>query len=121
MPRVCHFVINADDVERASAFYRDVFGWTIQKWDGPFDYWMVMTGEGEPGINGGMMKRPHPGASTVNTIAVPSVDEFVGRITANGGSVVMAKTAVPGVGYMAYCKDTEGNPFGIIEPDESVK
>ena len=120
MPRVCHFEINADDVERAAAFYTDVFGWKIQKWEGPFDYWMVMTGEGE-GINGGMMKRPHPGASIVNTIDVPSVDEYVSKIKAKGGSMVMEKTAIPGVGYMAYFKDTEGNPFGIMETDESAK
>jgi predicted enzyme related to lactoylglutathione lyase len=121
MPRVCHFEINSDDVERASGFYRDVFGWKIEKWEGPFDYWTIKTGDGEMGIDGGMMKRPHPGASTVNTICVSSVDEYVQKITAKGGSVVMDKTPIPGVGYMAYCKDTEGNPFGLMEPDESAK
>jgi hypothetical protein len=121
MPRVCHFEINADDVERASAFYQNVFGWRIQKWEGPFDYWMIMTGDGEPGIDGGMVKRPQPGATTVNTICVPSVSEYVEKITASGGSLIMDKTAVPGVGYMAYLKDTEGNPFGIMEMDESAQ
>ncbi|MGI5916342.1 MAG: VOC family protein [Anaerolineae bacterium] len=38
MGRVIHFELNADDPERAARFYQDVFGWTIEKWDGPLDY-----------------------------------------------------------------------------------
>ena len=121
MPRVCHFEINADDIDRASAFYRDVFGWKIEKWQGPFDYWMVMTGDEEPGIDGGMMKRPHPGATIVNTISVPSVDEYTEKVKAKGGKIVMEKMPIPEVGYMAYFLDTEGNPFGIMEGDPSAK
>lgn len=122
MPRVIHFEIPVDDPDRAVSFYEQVFGWKIQKWEGPVDYWLVTTGQPEePGIDGALMRRPDPQASTVNTINVPSVDEFATKITANGGKVVMAKTTVPGVGYVAYCQDTEGNTFGIIESDPSAK
>jgi predicted enzyme related to lactoylglutathione lyase len=27
----------------------------------------------------------------------------------------MKKVAVPGVGFIAYCADTEGNTFGVME------
>ena len=47
MPRVVHFEINADDVERAVQFYSDVFGWKAEKWAGPMEYWLIMTGEGD--------------------------------------------------------------------------
>jgi predicted enzyme related to lactoylglutathione lyase len=67
------------------------------------------------------MKRMSPQASTYNTVDVPSVDEFVRKITENGGKVIVPKFAVPGVGYMAYCADTEGNVFGIMEEDTSAK
>jgi hypothetical protein len=43
---ITHFEITADDPVRAAAFYRDSFGWTITKWDGPANYWLVSTGEG---------------------------------------------------------------------------
>lgn len=120
--RVVHFEINADDPARAIKFYQDVFGWKITKWEGPVDYWLVTTGpEDEPGIDGGLMARSHPGATTVNIISVPSADEFTDKIVKNGGKVVAPKTAVPGVGYMAYCQDTEGNTFGIMQPDESAQ
>ncbi|MGH9902242.1 MAG: VOC family protein, partial [Pyrinomonadaceae bacterium] len=115
MPRVVHFEISADEPERAVRFYADVFGWNTQKWDGPQDYWMVVTGEEtRPGINGGIYKR-HDGMSFnthVNTIDVPSVDEFTDRIVKGGGRIVMPKFALPGVGHLAYCQDTEGNTFG---------
>jgi hypothetical protein len=121
MPRVVHFEINADDAERAVKFYSQVFGWKIKKWEGPMDYWLVSTGEGSPGIDGGLMKRMNPSATTVNTVDVPSVDEFLVKITKNGGQIVMPKRAVPGVGWMAYCQDTEGNVFGIMQEDSSAR
>ncbi len=118
MPRVVHFEVSADDPERASTFYRDVFGWRIQKWQGPEDYWLVTTGEAdERGIDGGIMRRSEGFAGVINTIDVPSVDDFVARIAAHGGKIVMPKMAIPGVGYLAYCQDTEGSIFGIMESD----
>ena len=122
MPRVIHFEINVDNPERASKFYSDTFGWQFQKWGGPSEYWMVDTGaDSQPGINGGMMKRPHPGAATVNTIGVTSVDESAAAVTKNGGKVVMPKTAIPTVGWFAYCTDTEGNTFGVMQPDANAR
>jgi hypothetical protein len=122
MPRVIHFEINADDPERASKFYQDVFGWEIKKWNGPVDYWLVMTGpEDKPGIDGGIMKREDPQAGVWNTIDVPSVDEFVKKIEKCGGKIIAPKMAVPGVGYLAYFKDTEGNVFGIMQEDRNAR
>ncbi len=117
MPRVVHFEISADQPERAIDFYSTVFGWEFKKWDGPFDYWMAMTGkEGEPGIDGGLMLRQKElAAGHVNTIDVESVDDYVSRVLESGGKVVVPKMEVAGVGHMAYCADTEGNVFGIIE------
>jgi predicted enzyme related to lactoylglutathione lyase len=121
MPRVVHFEFNADNPERAASFYTNVFGWKIEKWAGPMDYWIVMTGEqSEPGIDSGIKKRSEE-QNTVNTVDVPSVDEFVKKVTGAGGKVVQPRTAVPGVGYFAYCQDTEGNIFGMMQSDTSAK
>lgn len=122
MNRVIHFEINVDNPERAVKFYRDVFGWKIEKWNGPQDYWLVMTGSSdEPGINGGLMKRMNPASTTVNTIEVPSVDDFLAKINRNGGKTLSPKMAIPGIGYHAYCQDTEGNAFGIMQESKSAK
>lgn len=37
MSRVIHFEIPADDPERSISFYEKVFGWRIEKWDGPIE------------------------------------------------------------------------------------
>jgi predicted enzyme related to lactoylglutathione lyase len=122
MPKVIHFEINADQPKRAVKFYSEVFGWKIKNWGGPVDYWLASTGEeGEHGIDGAITKRTSPAASTVNTISVPSLDEFMSKVSMNGGKVITPRMTVPGVGYFAYCQDTEGNVFGIMEEDSSAK
>jgi uncharacterized protein len=128
MPRLVHFEISADNPTRAKKFYEDVFGWEIKKWEGPMDYWLVMTGpKDQPGIDGGIMKREHPltGSNDMTsfrcTIDVSSVDEYIDKVKSNGGEVATPKMAVPGVGWMAFCKDTEGNIFGIMQEDKEAK
>ena len=122
MPRVIHFEINVDHPERAMQFYSEVFGWQIQKWEGPEDYWLITTGEESlPGINGGLMKRVNPAATTFITIGVESVEEFLAKITSQGGQAITPKMAIPGVGYHAYFQDPEGNTLGIFQEDTSAQ
>jgi predicted enzyme related to lactoylglutathione lyase len=122
MPRVVHFEIDAKKPDRAIKFYEKVFSWKIKKWEGPVEYYLITTGkESEPGIDGGLSRRTESEPSTVNTIDVPSVDEFIKKVEASGGTIIRPKMAVPGVGYMAYFKDPEGNIFGMMENDESAK
>ncbi|KPL19066.1 MAG: glyoxalase [candidate division Zixibacteria bacterium SM23_81] len=122
MPRVVHFDIGVEDPERAIKLYTELLGWHIHKWEGPMDYWLITTGkQSEPGINGGLAKRQDPSEFTLNTIGIPSVDEFIEKITAAGGKVLQPKMAIPGVGWYTTCQDTEGNAFGLMEEDESAK
>lgn len=121
MPRVVHFEIPADQPQRAADFYGKVFGWQITKWEGPQEYWLVRTGEGdEPGIDGGLLRREQPGAGTVNTINVPSLDRYVESVKRHGGTISVPKMAIPGIGWLAYCQDPEGNLFGLMEAEESA-
>jgi hypothetical protein len=122
MPRVVHFEVEAERPEQIIKFYEQVFGWKVEKWEGPIEYWLITTGtEEEPGIDGGLSRRSDGEPSTVNTIDVPSVDEYIKKVENNGGSIVRPKMAVPGVGWMAYFKDPDGNMFGMMERDESAK
>jgi predicted enzyme related to lactoylglutathione lyase len=122
MSRVIHFEIPANDPDRLSDFYKKVFGWKFEKWDGPMEYWMVTTGaEGQPGINGGFMRKQGPVSGTTNTIDVDSLDESVKSVKNAGGKVVMEKTPIPTVGYFAYLQDPEGNIFGVMQRDANAK
>jgi uncharacterized protein len=122
MSRIVHFEIPADNPERAAAFYKKAFGWKIEKWPGPMDYWLVNTGaEGTPGINGGLLKRGDPVKATTNTVDVETVEGALAAVASAGGKAVMPKTPIPGVGYFAYCQDTEGNLFGVMQRDTNAK
>jgi len=113
MPRVVHFELPADDPERAINFYRTVFNWDINKWDGPEPYYLVKTGSGD-GIDGAIQQRRGQ-TGAVNTIGVDDVDTYTAKIEANGGKIVVPKTEIPGIGFLAYAVDTEGTTFGIFQ------
>ncbi len=119
MPRVTHFEIFAEDPQRATEFYHNVFGWRVEKWNGPLDYWQLTTGSGEPGINGAIAKRERPDERVVNTIDVPDLDAYLKVVNQHGGRTVVEKVAIPGVGWMAYCEDPEGNRFGLLQGDST--
>lgn len=121
MPKVIHFEIPAEDPGRAVEFYKKVFNWKIEKWAGPIDYWLVTAGEREePGINGAIHENKNF-KNVVNTIAVDSIDQYLEKIEQAGGKVLIPKGAVPGLGYVAFAEDTEGNAFGMLQSDPSVK
>jgi len=126
MPRPVHFEIHASDPERAITFYATVFDWSFERW-GPNPYWLITTGDG-PGIDGGLVPRqgPEPTENApVNafpaTIEVDALDAATRRVQQAGGTVVVHKTAIPGVGWLAYCTDTEGNIFGLMENDDAAE
>ena len=121
MNRVVHFELGAVDPARAVEFYKSVFGWEAQRF-GAAEYWLMKTGTApEPGIDGGIMRHKDSAPRTVNSIAVDSVDDYAVKIEAHGGKVVVPKMTIPGVGYVVYCNDTEGNIFGIFQADHSVQ
>jgi uncharacterized protein len=122
MSRVIHFEIPVNDPEQAAGFYKKVFGWKIEKWPGATDYWLVTTGaEGQPGINGGLMRKQGPVVATTNTIGVESLDAAVTAVENAGGKLIMGKTAIPTVGYFAYLQDPEENTFGVMQADQNAK
>ena len=88
MPTIVHFEIPADDIERGKKFYRNLFGWKIEKWSGQsnrkdMEYWIITTTDDKGN------------------------KELGGRIFLKvqqlGGKVHISKTAVPGMGYFAIC------------------
>lgn len=128
MGRVVHFEIHATDPERLAAFYRELFGWKIDKWEGPMDYWMIMTGDtATPGINGGLVRRmgdaPAAGQSVnafVCTVDVADVDGDVAKAVSLGAVVALPKMPVPGVGWLAYIIDLDGNILGLMQNDPAA-
>ena len=115
------FEIPADDVERAKSFYGELFGWKMEKFPGPMEYWHIDTGGANDSPDGGMMKRQHPQHGITNYVSVPSVDKFMAKVQKLGGKICMPKTAVPQMGYFAVCQDPENNTFALWEMNQAAK
>ncbi len=121
MNRFTHFELATSDPEKTAAFYRDVFGWDVKKWEGPVDYWLITTGDtSTPGINGGLMVTDGSFIGTVNTIEVDDIDAVIAKVKAHGGEMQLEKDVIPGVGYQAYFKDTSGIMVGLHKADPSA-
>lgn len=128
MTRPIHFEIHADDVPRAVEFYRACFGWEFADWSeyAGVAYFGATTGEeGTPGINGAIMPRQGDAGAGVNgavlTLGADDFDALAEKILGAGGQVALPKHALPGMAWQGYFLDTEGNVFGIHQPDEKAK
>jgi predicted enzyme related to lactoylglutathione lyase len=121
MNRPVHFEIHAQEPERAMAFYRTLLGWRFERW-GEIPYWVVLTGDSAPGIDGGLLPRRGPppvdGAAVnawVCTVEVEDLDRTVAAAERAGGRLALPKMAIGEMGWVAYVKDTEGNLLGLMQ------
>ena len=127
MGRPVHFEIQASEPQALIEFYGKMFDWSFSKWEGG-DYWLVGTGEvGAPGINGGLLPRrgprPEEGAAVnafVCTVDVADLDKSLTLLKELKGTVAVPRMPVPGVGWLAYAKDPDGNIFGMMQNDASA-
>jgi predicted enzyme related to lactoylglutathione lyase len=124
--QVAHFSINANDVARARRFYENVFGWKFNAW-GPPGFYMIDPGDTSPAVplRGSLQQRREivPGAVMRGfecTISVPDIDAAITAVTANGGTIVMPKCTLTGVGQLIFFQDPEGNIAGAMQYDENA-
>lgn len=127
---ICHFEIPVDDLEKAGAFYQELFGWQMQPWSadgGEASISMVRTvptdekgAPARPGVNGMLIKKQHPQHPFANYVNVESVDEYGAKAVALGGQIALPKTPVPGMGYFLYIKDRDGNILGLWEENPTA-
>ena len=92
MGRVIHFEIQATQPQELVDFYTALLGWTFGKWGGP---------------NAPAMGQPVN--RFVCTIETPSLDEHLDQGAMLGGTVVVPKMPVPGVGWIGYLKDPDAS------------
>ncbi len=111
---ISHFAIHADDIERARAFYEEVFGWRFEEF-GPPDFYRIHTGSREdPGIHGALQKRSEhgrgPGMRGFEcTISIDDFDGIRDAVVAHGGKITYPDNEIPGVGRLFQFEDPEGN------------
>src|SRR5215208_4722721 len=122
MGRVVHFEIHASDLDRAERFYRNVFGWAVQQFDGPIDYRLLNTGpKSQTGIDGALVERRGSTdgdavSAYVCTVEVDDIAATEQKVKEAGGEQVVDRHEIGDVGQLSYFRDTEGNIFGALQP-----
>jgi len=122
MSTIVHFDVPAENIDRAKKFYSELLGWKFESWPG-MEYNLITTTnlEGVPGVGGGMGKRMDPSQRMVNYFGVKSIDASIQQVKNLGGRMLSDKMAVPTMGYLANCVDTEGNTFGLWEENSEAR
>ncbi len=118
--KVVHFEVPVDDLDRATSFYAEAFGWQLASMSG-MGYTMISTTPtdeqgrpAEPGaINGGMFVREADLTTPMITIDVADLDAALAKVEELGGSVVRPKFPVGDMGFAGYFRDSEGNLLGL--------
>jgi len=121
---IVHFEIPAEDVEKLSKFYQELFGWKFVHASIPgMDYWLIHTvptdEEGmpeRPGINGGMYKKENKRQIPTNWISVENIDVYLKKLVDLGGKILVEKMEIPNVGWTAVGVDPEGNQVAMMQP-----
>ncbi|MGI8703107.1 MAG: VOC family protein [Candidatus Limnocylindrales bacterium] len=109
-----HIEIPADDPARAQRFYEGAFGWSFGEYPGFEGYFGYTTPAGRDALGGALGKRGEMAPERIrNYIAVDSVDATVSKVQELGGSIVIPKAEVPGMGWYAAVTDSEGNEIGL--------
>jgi predicted enzyme related to lactoylglutathione lyase len=103
------------DVDRAAAFYRDLFGWTARTQSmGPMTYTEFLLGEASIA---GAQPPPMEGIPPVWTVyfTVANTDQTLENATGRGAQVLVPATDIP-PGRFAVLTDPHGAAFNIIQP-----
>ena len=116
---VFHFEIPVSDLDRAIAFYEDVFGYqlTREDVDGYAMAFFPRAGDA-PGASGALAQgdvyRPsHDGP--VIYFDVPDIDAVIARATARGSKVLYPKKDIGAAGFVAEIEDSEGNRIALSQ------
>ena len=108
------------DMDRALGFYAALTGRTLRReaFGGPGEELGVFETEGDDEVKGALLKNPRFQPSANGTLvylnAGSSLDAWLARVTAAGGSVALPKVTLPdGMGCFAHIIDSEGNRVGL--------
>ena len=118
-----YFDLTVMDVDAARRFFQACLGWQFEPFGPIPGYYRIKAGRpDEPGIDGGIGAGgdfPQAGGRplTLMTIPVADIDEVIRKVEQNGGRIVEAKRAIPGIGWFSTCAEPGGLLFGVLQPD----
>jgi hypothetical protein len=115
MATIVHFELPSADTDRAKAFWSGVFGWTFGGMTEPFVYLMS---EGEEPV-AAIFQSDQAGSGPIVYMATDDIEATIAKVRDAGGEAG-DKEPIPETGWIARCKDTEGNAFSLFQSDATV-
>lgn len=111
--QLSYWVLNVVDLEKAVAFYGDVFDWTFSEPGSAGGYHVLGS---DP--MGGIGPRGESGARSPNLLAFQpdDVDAAIERIRALGGTAEEPGGDASAHGRWIECTDDQGTPFALYTP-----
>lgn len=113
------FEIPATDINRAKAFYENVFSIeiAIQDFQGTIMGWFPFDPE-KAGISGSLIQhesyKPSETHGPLIYFSSDDIEATLNKVEANGGKVMQAKTEIsPEIGHMGVFIDCEGNRISL--------
>lgn len=106
----------AADVERAFAFYNELFGWQkARAYTGSMGTYQQFSAGTE--TIGGMFARPDmsPKSLWLYYFSVGDIEQAAKRAEAGGGQIFYGPVAVPGGARIVHCMDPQGALFALID------
>lgn len=106
------------DVDKAIAFYTELFGWTIQTQDmSGTPYSMLQVGDV---TIGGVMQQPFEGAPPHwgGYVTVRDTDQTLETAATTGGKISVPAFDVPGVGRLGFLEDPQGASLAVAAYQE---
>lgn len=119
---VTWFELPADDVNRASEFYGEVFGWNTPEMGGgsrvaqagPTDEQFMPLEKGS--INGDISPRSENFKKTTLVISVDDIHAKIDMVLKAGGALIQTPEEMEGMNMLwALVEDTEGNTLGLTQ------
>jgi predicted enzyme related to lactoylglutathione lyase len=126
MANIGHFMIPADNVDRARHFYSALLGWKIEPSGTATDparmaemqYHDISTGAARNGtINTGGLYKRHMTEPILSFVIIDDIDAVQATVENLGGRITMPKQEIAGVGLVVMIQDTEGNVIGLWKPE----
>jgi uncharacterized protein len=114
--QIVHLEIPAGDTGKAREFWGSLFGWKFEQAPGPTEYHMTQLSEATGGAIYAADGDKRGARVYLDVDDVNSESARVSELGGEGGEVM----PVPGMGWFAICKDTEGNEFGLWQRDPNA-
>lgn len=122
MNKVTYFEIPVDDMQRSQDFYSKVFGWEAKELSEGYVRLLSVPTSNDGvssnmagAINGGLQKRGERAKAPTVVVTVDDIDLITAKIESMGGTIVIPKEEMGGMGWYVQFDDPAGNRIGLFQ------